>query len=86
MNRVKGKVCIVTGAALGVSRACALRLAEEGARVALFDVLDAEGRPSPLALPPPDTTPRTGMSTMPAKPPSPPPSATWPRASAPCTH
>jgi NAD(P)-dependent dehydrogenase (short-subunit alcohol dehydrogenase family) len=43
MNRVQGKVCIVTGAALGIGRACAIRLAEEGARVALFDVLDAQG-------------------------------------------
>jgi NAD(P)-dependent dehydrogenase (short-subunit alcohol dehydrogenase family) len=43
MNRVKGKVCIVTGGALGIGRACALRLAEEGAHVALFDVLDEEG-------------------------------------------
>ncbi|MFC5568648.1 SDR family NAD(P)-dependent oxidoreductase [Lysobacter yangpyeongensis] len=43
MNRVEGKTCIVTGAALGIGRACALRLAQEGARVALFDVLDAEG-------------------------------------------
>jgi NAD(P)-dependent dehydrogenase (short-subunit alcohol dehydrogenase family) len=39
----RDKVCIVTGAALGIGRACALRLAEEGARVALFDVLDDEG-------------------------------------------
>ncbi len=43
MNRVQDKVCIVTGAAVGIGRACATRLAEEGARVALFDVLDAEG-------------------------------------------
>jgi NAD(P)-dependent dehydrogenase (short-subunit alcohol dehydrogenase family) len=43
MNRVEGKVCIVTGAALGIGRACALRLAQEGARVALFDVLDDDG-------------------------------------------
>jgi NAD(P)-dependent dehydrogenase (short-subunit alcohol dehydrogenase family) len=43
MNRVQDKVCIVTGAALGIGRACALRLAEEGARVALFDMLDHEG-------------------------------------------
>ena len=43
MNRVQDKVCIVTGAALGIGRACALRLAEEGARVALLDVLDAPG-------------------------------------------
>lgn len=43
MDRVKGKVCIVTGAALGIGHACAKRLVEEGARVALFDVHDAEG-------------------------------------------
>ena len=43
MKRVKDKVCIVTGAALGIGHACALRLAQEGARVALFDMLDAEG-------------------------------------------
>ena len=43
MDRVKDKTCIVTGAALGIGRACALRLAGEGARVALFDMLDAEG-------------------------------------------
>jgi NAD(P)-dependent dehydrogenase (short-subunit alcohol dehydrogenase family) len=43
MNRVKGKTCIVIGAALGIGRACALRLAEEGAHVALFDVLDEAG-------------------------------------------
>ena len=43
MDRVRDKTCIVTGAALGIGRACALRLAQEGARVALFDLLDAEG-------------------------------------------
>lgn len=43
MQRVKGKVCIVTGGALGIGRACAERLGEEGGRVAVFDVLDAEG-------------------------------------------
>ena len=43
MNRVEGKVCIVTGAALGIGRACARRLAEQGARLALFDTLDSQG-------------------------------------------
>ena len=43
MDRVKGKVCIVTGAALGIGRACAQRLVGEGAKVALFDVHDDEG-------------------------------------------
>jgi NAD(P)-dependent dehydrogenase (short-subunit alcohol dehydrogenase family) len=44
MNRVKDKICIVTGAAQGIGRACAERLAEEGAKLALFDVLDAAGQ------------------------------------------
>jgi NAD(P)-dependent dehydrogenase (short-subunit alcohol dehydrogenase family) len=43
MQRVNGKTCIVTGASLGIGRACALRLAEEGAQLALFDVLDDAG-------------------------------------------
>ena len=43
MDRVRGKTCVITGAALGIGRACAIRLGEEGARLALFDVLDAEG-------------------------------------------
>ena len=43
MQRVHDKTCIVTGASLGIGRACALRLAGEGAHVALFDVLDDAG-------------------------------------------
>lgn len=42
MQRVKDKVCLITGAALGIGRAAALRLAEEGAKVALLDVLDSK--------------------------------------------
>ncbi|MBK7251113.1 MAG: SDR family oxidoreductase [Gammaproteobacteria bacterium] len=41
MNRVAGKVAIVTGAARGLGRADALLLAEEGARVVATDI-DAE--------------------------------------------
>ncbi|MCJ7798506.1 MAG: glucose 1-dehydrogenase [Polaromonas sp.] len=44
MNRLQGKVAIVTGGALGIGRACAIRMAEEGASIALFDVLDKEGQ------------------------------------------
>lgn len=44
MNRVEGKVAIVTGAALGIGQATGLLLAKEGARVAVTDVLDNEGQ------------------------------------------
>lgn len=44
MARVRNKVCIVTGAAMGIGRACVQRLVEEGAYVALFDVMDEEGK------------------------------------------
>ncbi|MGO4550431.1 SDR family NAD(P)-dependent oxidoreductase [Lysobacter sp. 2RAF19] len=44
MNRLKGKTCVVTGAALGIGAATARRFAEEGARVALFDLRDDDGR------------------------------------------
>ena len=43
MPRVANKVCIVTGAAQGIGEACVRRLAQEGARLALFDVLDEPG-------------------------------------------
>src|SRR5262245_18434944 len=38
MGRVQDQVAVVTGAGNGLGRAIALRLAEEGARVALGDV------------------------------------------------
>jgi len=38
MSRLTGKVAIVTGAAQGIGRAIASRLADEGARVALADI------------------------------------------------
>lgn len=43
MERVKNKACIITGASVGIGRACAVRLGEEGARLALFDTQDRAG-------------------------------------------
>lgn len=44
MNRVKGKVAIVTGGALGIGRAASVLLAREGASVAIADINDAAGQ------------------------------------------
>ena len=43
MGRVDGKVAIVTGAASGIGRASALRLAAEGASVVLTDLNEEDG-------------------------------------------
>ena len=40
--RVKNKVAVVTGSAQGMGKAFALRLAKEGAKVTLCDILDCE--------------------------------------------
>lgn len=44
VHRLTDKVAVITGAALGLGRAIAIRMAEEGASIALLDVLDAEGQ------------------------------------------
>ncbi len=44
VDRVKGKIALVTGAASGIGRACALLLAKEGAAVVATDVQDDQGR------------------------------------------
>ena len=40
--KLKGKVAIVTGSARGLGRAYALRLAKEGAKVVVADILDGK--------------------------------------------
>ncbi|MCH4267273.1 MAG: glucose 1-dehydrogenase [Brevundimonas sp.] len=50
MQRLKGKVAVVTGAAMGLGHAIATRMAEEGARVALLDRLEDDARASAATL------------------------------------
>lgn len=43
MSRMQGKSAVITGGALGIGRACALKFAEEGAAVAVTDVDASKG-------------------------------------------
>lgn len=44
MKRLDGKTCIVTGAGKGIGKATCMRLAREGARVAVTDIDDDEAK------------------------------------------
>jgi NAD(P)-dependent dehydrogenase (short-subunit alcohol dehydrogenase family) len=44
MKRVENKVAVVTGGALGIGEACCLLLAKHGAKVAVTDIKDDEGK------------------------------------------
>lgn len=50
MGRVEGKVALVTGGASGIGKACAERLAAEGATVVITDVQDEPGRATAEAI------------------------------------
>ena len=50
MGRMTGKVAMVTGGASGIGRACAARLAVEGARVVLADIDRAGGEATARAI------------------------------------
>ena len=41
--RLEGKVCVITGAASGIGRACAIRYAQDGAKVVVADINNAAG-------------------------------------------
>ncbi|RUO76156.1 SDR family NAD(P)-dependent oxidoreductase [Idiomarina seosinensis] len=43
MNRVEGKVAVVTGGALGIGQAICIALAKEGAKIAVTDIDDENG-------------------------------------------
>ena len=49
-ERVAGKVAIITGGASGIGRACAERLAGEGAAVVITDIQDDLGREAAAAI------------------------------------
>ena len=43
MNCLNSRIAMVTGGAVGIGRACVERMAEEGAKVAILDILTTEG-------------------------------------------
>ncbi|NDB16929.1 MAG: SDR family NAD(P)-dependent oxidoreductase, partial [Gammaproteobacteria bacterium] len=52
---LSGKAALVTGAGQGIGRACALALAEAGARVAVFDLKQESAEATVATLPDPSS-------------------------------
>src|SRR5216684_199345 len=50
MNRLDGKVALISGAARGIGAATARLMVEAGAKVAIGDVLDERGRENEQAI------------------------------------
>ena len=50
MNRLDGKVALISGAARGIGAATARLMVEAGAKVAIGDVLDERGRETVQAI------------------------------------
>ena len=77
MDRLSGKVAVITGAALGIGRAIATRMAQEGATVALLDLHDDVGRDLAADLTRADRKRATGGATSAARRPSAPCCRRW---------
>ena len=50
MGRLDNRVALITGAAMGIGRACAERLASEGAKVVITDIEDHTGQETAAAF------------------------------------
>lgn len=67
MNRLAGKTAIVTGGAVGIGQACVRRMSEEGAKVAIFDLLESDGRALADEVTAKEAKLHTGRSTWPTR-------------------
>ena len=70
MGRVEGKVALVTGGGQGIGAAAARRLAAEGARVAVTDLLPREGEKTAGDICRDHLRPSSGNSMSPTRRPS----------------